>query len=598
MKNTQFKIIEQNKNFSLKDDFPVPGFDDWKKLVEYELKGISFEEKLLSETYEGITLRPLYTKHDIRNNYICRTMPGFQPFLRGCNPAGYLKSIWEICQKIPQSLPKSFNDKLIKNLKSGQTSIFISLDQTTHKCSGLDTEAVDEVGKDGVSIITIQDLLTTLNKIDLTQYPIHIDTGFSSLPSLFLLTAFSEKTNLPIEKLTGSVFADPLSFWVTNGMLPIPVDDAMNEIAVGIKWAAQHTPNLRTISVSGLQYHNAGANVIQEVAYIIATAIEYISKLLDSGLTINEISPQFRFTTGVGPFFFMEIAKLRALRFLWSNVVGNFGASHNSQKMYIHGITSGYNQTVYDPYVNILRTTTEALSALIGGVDCLTTNCFDESFKVPDEFSQRLARNIQLILREEVHLDELIDAAGGSYYVEVLTTEIAEQSWKIVKEIEKMGGMIAALRTGYPQNEISKTAAVREKEIENQKAVIVGVNKFKSEKEIPPQRLQFDSDTISENRKEEIHLYKSKRNYYRLSDILISIASDSVIEGNTEKIIEAFKNGATIGEVTSALRKYPKIKESIPAVKIHRATENYEEIRSSINFSNNQSDSLDIIEEI
>lgn len=446
--------VKLEKELNLAEDFPLPTYEEWRTCAEESLKGAAFE-KLVSKTYEDIDLQPIYTEKDIDCTKVTETTGDTIP------PR-------EICQEINTPDPHQFNEALKHALNHGQNSIHLLLAPPHIKqkfCGGL-------------SISTLEDLSTALADIDIEKYPIHIIPGFSGLEILMMLAAFLKQEKKDIGKIKGSIDTDPLGFLAVHGELPVSLADVFDGMARGVKWAGKNAPGLKTIGVCGLPYHNAGADAVRELAYVLASAVEYTGQLLerDNDLTVDDIAGSMRFTLGIGPFYFMEIAKIRAARMLWAQIIAAWGGSEASQKMTVHARTSSYNQTRYDPHVNMLRTTTEAFSAVVAGVESLQTNPFDEVFGGGDEFSRRVARNTQILLNEECHLDPALDAAGGSYYIEKLTDEVAGKAWQKFQEIEARGGMLKALQEGFPQKEIEAVAQKRREDIATRKSLLVGTN--------------------------------------------------------------------------------------------------------------------------
>jgi methylmalonyl-CoA mutase len=541
------------KELNLDRDFSPPSAEEWKTTVEKSLKGASFED-LVTPTNEGIDLQPIYTIGDIETLPYLDQKPGFAYYLRGTNPGGYLSQPWEICQEIPTSLARPFNEALQYDLQRGQTGIHLSLDPATQKGLDSDSAAVEEVGKNGTAISTLEDFSIALADIDIEKYPLHITAGFSGLEIIMVLNAFLKQQGKEITRVKGSIDTDPLGYMVTHGDLPILLETAYDRMSLVTKWACRQAPFLKTIGVSGLPYHNAGADAVRELAYVLAMAVEYIDRLLERGMAIDDIAGQMRFTFGIGPFYFMEIAKLRAARILWAKIIETCGGGSQAQKITIHARTSSYNQTKYDPYVNMLRTATEAFSAVTAGVDSLHTNPFSEVFGSSDEFSRRVARNTQVLLHEECRLDRSIDPAGGSYYVEKLTHEVCQKAWDKFREIEAMGGMFKALQKGFPQDEIAAVHEKRKQDIVNKKSIIVGTNYSANINEKKPQDNFPDYEEIYRERKKYLTKYRNSRSSEQETEInkklshlknLAASNDEEVIPAGTESLIA----GATISEI-------------------------------------------------
>ncbi len=574
--------IKLEDNFSLGGDFNIPSYAEWKEKVEQDLKGVPFDKKLITKTYEGIELQPVYTSEDLSKLPDTDGMPGFGGYIRGSKVSGYTENNWEICQELPYGDAEEFNEALKNDLKRGQSSINIILDSATQL--GLDADYADEnqVGDCGLSISAMNSFSKALDGVDLYKYPLHIQAGFSSNPVLMLLSAYTQKNDINLKAIKGSVDADPIGYLVTRSNMPTKVKFTFDMMKISVKWAEENAPEIKTIGISGLPYNSSGASAVQELAYVMSTAVEYITQLLKRDVSIDTIAKNTRFTLSIGSNYFMEIAKLRAARVMWSNILESYGAAEELKKMTIHGRTSTFNQTIYDPYVNMLRTTTEAFSAVVGGVDSLHTNTFDESFKVPDQFSRRIARNTQIILSEESHLNQVIDPAGGSFYVEWLTNEIAKKAWKEFQEIEKKGGMLTALKEGYPQNEIEKVVGSRNKDIRKRKSVIVGINNYVNSSDKKAAVGKPDRKELFEKRSKYLQEYRVAGNNETHSKIIDKL--NKMVEPDSEELInlgaEALLAGATLGEITHAARASSDESVSIPTLRFHRASEIFESLRA------------------
>lgn len=572
---------ELPKELNLKKDFEPPSYEQWREVVEKDLKGVPFEKKLITKTYEGIDLQPIYTKKDLENLEFVNEYPGEGNFLRGKSASGYRKNGWEICQDIPYPMAEDFNATLKNDLSRGQNSISLPLDEATKLGLDADYAEIGQVGKNGVSISALNSFRKSLNEIDITKYPLHINTGFSSLPMLSIFAAYLIDKNIDKSEVSGSITADPISYLIDKGNLPVSFDYLIKELKLVTEWSTKKTPNVKTIGVSGLGYHNAGANGIQELAYTLAAAVEYMNKLSEKGLDVNIIAKQMRFRFGVGSFFFMEIAKFRAVKILWSKITEAFGVNEENRKMTIHARTGLFSQTKFDPYVNMLRTTTEAFSAVVGGIDSLHANTFDEVFGLPDQFSRRVARNVQIILDEESHLTDLIDPAGGSFFVEKLTDEIAKAAWKEFQTIESKGGLIEALKEGYPQSEIEKVWEDRKKDISKRKSVIVGTNMYANLKEERKGKNEPDYKAIHKKRSDYLKKLRTSSNAEKNKAILDKIkklvkdTSETAIDIGAEAILES----VTLGEVAKAIKENIEKGISIEKIPQRRASEFFESLR-------------------
>lgn len=575
--------VKLEQELRIREDFPVPTYEEWKAVVEQDLKGVPFEKKLLTKTYEGITLQPIYTRKDIENLPHVENTPGYHYYVRSTKLSGYLTRPWDIAQEIPYSLPEEFNEALTNDLKKGQTAINIFLDKATQNGVDADKASECEVGVCGLSLSTISDIEKALNGVDLTKYPIYINAGVSLLAVLSLLAAYAKKHNYNLKGIRGSVEIDPISSLLYDGKLNASLDNLYDEIAAAIKWAEENAPNLRIVSANGLVYHNAGATAVQELAYTLSAAINHLDALIDRGIDINTAAKYFRFSFGIGTNYFMEIAKLRAARYLWAKIVESYGGDENAQKMLIHGRSSIFYQTVYDPYVNMLRTTTEAFSAVIGGVDSLHSSCFNESIGLPDEFARRIARNVQILLNEESNLSKIIDPAGGSYYIEKLTDEVANLTLKMVQDIDDKGGIVKFIESGELQSSINAILEERKKDLAKRKTVLVGTNQYANTKEEKLEAILPDCKEIKKKRSEYIQKFRTSGDNSKHTAILQKL--QSIVDNNTDKLntaIDAILEGATLGEVASAIRSNYSESQSVTPLKIVRLAEDFEQLRNAV----------------
>jgi methylmalonyl-CoA mutase len=570
-----------DEKFNLQNDFPIPNYDDWKKQVDTDLKSESFEKKLVIKTYDGINLQPIYTKSDIENLPFVNNYPGFENFLRGNKASGYHSSTWEIAQEYSYALPEEINEALRQDLQRGLDSINICLDLPTQLGKDADQSKVGEVGKGGLSISGIRKMQVLFDNIDLTEYPIHIHGGFCALPFTLLFAAYTRELRLTLMNIRGSITSDPYDFLLKNGFLPFSLDKIFDEIKLATQLMIRSSSPLRTIGISGFNYSNAGATAVQELAFVFATAVDYLNEMLSRGLDIKDIIPKIKFTFGIGSFYFMEIAKLRAARILWNNILKAYGISGEDYKIYIHGKTIDYNKTITDPYVNMLRITTESFSAVVGSADAITTSPFDCLFKQPDFFSRRIARNTQIILREESHLDYVIDPAAGSFFVEKLTNDVCEAAWVLFKQVQEMGGMLEAIKSGFVKNEIQKVAEARKNDFAKRKSVLVGTNNYVNPKEEIEEIKEPNYEEIYKKRVEYIQKYRisgDDKKHQAILEKLQKIA-DTKSYDLVESAIEAYIDGAAIGEISSSIRTYEKQEIKIEPLDFTRASEPFEQLR-------------------
>lgn len=457
--------MEKEKNTTLPavsfDEFKVPTYEEWKEAAIAALKGAPFDKKMYTKTYEGITLQPIYTLADTENNAMAQTMPGAEEFVRGTNAGGYFTNPWKVAQGLDAVDAAEFNKLAKFELEKGCNALTVVLDKATKQCTAED--AADE-GR-GLAVQNAEDLKAAFAGIDLAAVPVQIATGASALPFLNL----AKEAGLTF---TGCVGADPIGALLTDGCLPCSMEQLLDEMAETVKAA---TPGLKIINVDGTVYGNGGASAVQETAYAIATAAYYIKALQAKGIAVDTAAQQVRFSFAVGSNFFMEIARLRAAKVVWAKVVKELGGNEESQKIDIFARTSAFTKTVYDPYVNLLRTTTEAFSAVVGGINALQIAPFDEPIGPADTQSLRFARNQQLLFKEEFNITATIDPAGGSFYVETLTAQVAEAAKALYDQV---GDIFEAVKAGTVQAAVQTVLEERFKNLQVRKDVAVGNNMY------------------------------------------------------------------------------------------------------------------------
>lgn len=457
----------------------------WRAAVEAELKGVPFEKKLVTRTPEGVALQPLYTRADLAGVAHVQAAPGQAPFVRGASPVGYKAQTWQCAQEIAASDAADFNKAILADLMVGQDSVVIVPDAASR--AGIDPDADGaKVGVGGLSLADSRDFATALASVELASIPVHLRAGADALPLAALYIAAAQQRGVDLKKLSGSLTADPLGEWAESGSLPTSLAGAFDALAGWTKWAAANTPNLRTVGVSAQVYGEGGANAVQELALALAAGVEYVRELSKRGLQADAIAAATRFSFVIGPQFFTEVAKFRAFRLLWTRALVAFGAkAEAAAKSAVHARTSNVNKTLFDAHVNMLRVTTEALSAVVGGVDSLHIAPFDEVSGKTDDFSRRIARNVHTLLAEEFHFNETADPAGGSWYIEKLTDELARKAWALFQDIEKQGGLAAALRAGTVQKLVAAAGADKEDAVAKRRSGLIGTNLFPNLKETP-----------------------------------------------------------------------------------------------------------------
>ncbi len=547
-------LKSENLDTSLKKDFPYPGYDEWKASAIRLLKGKDFEKSLKTLTYEGILLDPLYDKKDIVGLHL-DSIPGSENFLRGQNPEGYLGRGWNICQRMGAGVPENFNKELIQALNSGQNSIFISPDRPTS--SGIDPASAqaDQVCVDGLSLSVLKDINDSLNEVDITKYPLIFDTNISGMELYMLLNAYLKENGIDSGRIRCDLNFDPLGFLAGEGRSGSNPYHYYKKMALLIRKVIKNGDKTRVTGVSVLPYHNSGASSVQELAIALATGIEYIEALKVHGISPSETVSSLSFKFGIGSDYFMEIAKLRAGRVLWNKIQEEYGIPEHQRYFHVHSETSMFNQSSLDPYVNMLRITTEAFSAIAGGADTITTNPFNKSFAKPDQFSRRVARNVQIVLKEESHLHRMIDPAGGSYFVEKLTSDLSEKALEFFLEIENLGGVQKTLESGYLSDKIREGKEKLEKFIAKRKKVMVGTNNYSNPDEVVTGNVTPEPDPLYSQRIAYLIGHKDGNKDKRgslspalLRDLFEKMDTEVIDEG-----IKQFAGGASIGEIFSGL---------------------------------------------
>lgn len=539
-------------------------YTQWRAAVDAELQGAPFDKKLVTRTFEGVSLQPVYTRIDASGLPSTASQPGEAPFLRGYSSNGYTNGAWEFSQEIAASKSLDFNCALLSDLMRGQNSVALTPDRAAR--NGQDADAASaSVGVDGVSISDLNDLTAALHGIGLQALPVHIRAGVNPLPVAALYLAHAAKTKVSADKLTGSVTADPLGELAEQGKLPVALNNAYDSLAAWTQWAAKNAPALATVGVNGAVWLEAGGNAGQELAFAIAAGAEYFRALAARKVDAATVAPRMRFTFAVGPQFFLEISKFRAFRLLWSRVAQGFGVKPEQAKARIHARTNRWNKTVLDPHVNMLRVTTEAFSAVLGGIESLSIGTFDEVLGGGDEFSRRIARNLHTLLSEEFHTVAPVDPAGGSWVVEKTTDELARKAWALFQDVEKQGGLAAALRSGYVQKLVAATAAEKDDAVSKRRLGLVGTNLFPNLKEKPIAKPTFDQTAFAAARATEI---KGRRP-----------AAPKAAATDVDALIKAAAAGATIGQL--AALNAAAAEAAITAVSPKRASEGFEALRAA-----------------
>ena len=529
----------------------------WQKKASEELRDTPLES-LTKPTAEGIDIAPLYTSEDVEGLPHMGSLPGEAPFVRGPRASMYTHRPWTIRQYAGFSTAEETNEFFRTALNAGQKGLSVAFDLATHRGYDSDHERVrGDVGKAGVAIDTVEDMKRLFDGIPLDSMSVSMTMNGAVLPVLASFIVAAEEQGVPAEKLSGTIQNDILKEFMVRNTYIYPPTPSMRIVADIIEHTAHNMPKFNSISISGYHMQEAGANLVQELAFTLADGLEYVKVATERGLPVDSFAPRLSFFFCIGMNFFMEAAKLRAARYLWSHWMEKLFQPDDERSVMLrtHCQTSGASLSEQDAYNNIIRTTIEALAATLGGTQSLHTNSFDEAIGLPTAFSARIARNTQLILQNEAGITDTVDPLAGSYYVENLTAELIEKANALITEIQEMGGMTIAVQEGLPKREIEKMATARQANIDSGAQVIVGVNKFTSEEEVAVDVLEIDNDAVREKQMEALRGIRERRDDDAVDAALAAITTAATTEtGNLlSLVIDAMRVRATVGEVSQTL---------------------------------------------
>ena len=529
----------------------------WQKKASEELRGAPLES-LTKTTAEGIDIAPLYTSEDAEGLPHMGSLPGEAPFLRGPRASMYTHRPWTIRQYAGFSTAEETNNFFRSALNAGQKGLSVAFDLATHRGYDSDHERVrGDVGKAGVAIDTVEDMKRLFDGIPLDSMSVSMTMNGAVLPVLASFIVAAEEQGVPAEKISGTIQNDILKEFMVRNTYIYPPSPSMRIVADIIEHTASNMPKFNSISISGYHMQEAGANLVQELAFTIADGLEYVKVATDRGLPVDSFAPRLSFFFCIGMNFFMEAAKLRAARYLWSHWMEKLFQPQDERSIMLrtHCQTSGASLSEQDAYNNIIRTTIEALAATLGGTQSLHTNSFDEAIGLPTAFSARIARNTQLILQNETGITDTVDPLAGSYYVENLTAEMIEKADALITEIQEMGGMTIAVQEGLPKREIEKMATARQARIDSGAQVIVGVNKFTPEDDIAVDVLEIDNDAVREKQMAALQSIRERRDDDAVTAALAAISTAATTQtGNLLSLaIDAMRVRATVGEVSQIL---------------------------------------------
>ena len=528
----------------------------WQELATKELKGDP--SSLTWVTPEGIPVKPLYTAEDLEGLETTGGLPGFAPFTRGVRATMYANRPWTIRQYAGFSTAEESNAFYRANLAAGQMGLSVAFDLATHR--GYDSDhprVVGDVGKAGVAIDSVEDMKVLFDGIPLDKMSVSMTMNGAVLPILAGYVVAAEEQGVDESLLAGTIQNDILKEFMVRNTYIYPPEPSMRIVADIIEYTAERMPKFNSISISGYHMQEAGATAVQKLAFTIADGLEYARYAIDRGLDVDAFAGRLSFFFAIGMNFFMEVAKLRAARLLWSRVMTDLGAQKPGSKMLrTHCQTSGVSLTEQDPYNNVVRTTIEALAAVLGGTQSLHTNSFDEAIALPTDFSARIARNTQLIIAEESGVTHVVDPLGGSYYVEALTNSLATEAWKLIEEVEALGGMTKAVESGMPKLRIEEAAARKQAAIDRGDEVIVGVNKYRLAEEGQVEVRDVDNTAVRESQLARLAALKANRDEARCQAALQALEEGARGDGNLLALsIEATRARATIGEISDAMER-------------------------------------------
>ncbi|WP_272009385.1 methylmalonyl-CoA mutase [Roseovarius sp. ZX-A-9] len=530
---------------------------DWHELATKELRGRKPED-LTWHTLEGIDVKPLYTEDDVAGLDHMGGIPGAAPFTRGVKATMYAGRPWTIRQYAGFSTAEESNAFYRRNLAAGQQGVSVAFDLATHRGYDSDHARVEgDVGKAGVAIDSVEDMKILFDEIPLDQVSVSMTMNGAVIPVLASFIVAGEEQGHDRSVLSGTIQNDILKEFMVRNTYIYPPEPSMRIVSDIIEYTSDEMPKFNSISISGYHMQEAGANLVQELAYTLADGREYVRAAIEAGMDVDKFAGRLSFFFAIGMNFFMEAAKLRAARLLWHRIMTEFGAKNDRSKMLrTHCQTSGVSLQEQDPYNNVIRTAYEAMSAALGGTQSLHTNALDEAMALPTDFSARIARNTQLILQEETGITNVVDPLAGSYYVESLTAELAEKAWALIEEVEEMGGMTKAVASGMPKLRIEESAATRQAMIDRGTEVIVGVNKYRRDKEDPIDLLDIDNSAVRESQIVRLKRIRATRDEAACTAALAEMTRRAKEGGNLlEAAVEAARARATVGEISMSMEK-------------------------------------------
>ena len=562
-----------------------PTKSDWQQAASKEVK----DRDLAWHTPEGFDVQPLYTAADVPEGV--PGLPGFAPFTRGPYASMYAGRPWTIRQYAGFSTAEESNAFYRRNLAAGQKGLSVAFDLATHR--GYDSDhsrVVGDVGKAGVAIDTVRDMEILFDQIPLDEMSVSMTMNGAVLPVLAFYIIAAERAGVAQEKLSGTIQNDILKEFMVRNTYIYPPAPSMRIVSDIIAYTSAHMPRFNSISISGYHMHEAGATAVQELAFTIADGKEYATRAMAAGLDLDAFAPRLSFFFGIGMNFFMEVAKLRAARTLWYQVMDDLGAQSEKSKMLrTHCQTSGVSLQEQDPYNNVIRTTIEAMAAVLGGTQSLHTNALDEALALPTDFSARIARNTQLVLAEETGITNVIDPLGGSYYVEALTAKLVEEAEKLIAEVDEAGGMTAYVASGAPKAAIEQAAAARQARVDKVEDVLVGVNKYRLDEHSSVKTLDIDNHEVRRSQVARLERVRGARDEAACRAALAALEEGARGDGNLLALaVEAARADATLGEISAAMEaafgRYETVPSPVSGVyaAAYEGDPRYEQVREGV----------------
>jgi methylmalonyl-CoA mutase len=560
-----------DREFHLRDDFLPASYDEWWALAEADLAGASFEQRLVTHTYEGIDLQPVYTRRDQNGEGDAEGFPGLPPFVRGSEPLGSVRTGWDLRQEHAHPDLSATNEAILEDLHGGVTSLLLRLDVAArHGMDPDDANAAELSGRDGLMAYHTDDLEAALAGVHLNMVGVTLEAGAAFLPAAGILVALWRRHNIPADEVRGAFNADPLAVLVRDGHLPMPADSALAQMADLAVWTADHYPHVTAVRVGTTPYHHAGATAAQDIAFGLATAVEYLRAMTTAGMSVDAAARQMLFSVSMGTHHFLAIAKLRAARRLWGQVVAICGGSSEAGAMRIHARVSKRVLTLRDPHLNLLRNTVACFAAGLGGAEAITSVPFDAAAGLPDTNSRRIARNTVHVLQEEAHLHRVIDPPGGSWYLDWLADQLAKKAWGIFQDVERRGGMLQTICEGWVTTQIDSAFAPRARNLARRKEGITGVSEFPDIAEVRtagavPDRIALRTAAAK-----------------RIADCRLKIAElphySSIC--TLQSAFELAEKGASIGQIAQVLHFHTE-PLTIPPLAPHPFAEPFEELRAA-----------------